>query len=400
MKFQFRNNLPGFEILDKQLGRDVKASIQTALAEGAVFKGVSKPISIFHQALETAICDIESHPRGDLFQEFLRKGPYENTGAIPSNLYKHRLSDEQTASVITFVYSHMVNCFKGAVAELLAAVPCCRILKRLKSEGLLAENAKLYVGDVVGVHRPNHKGILKGADLHILIEESHRYVTVAGVAEVKSYFKSAKSLTKQLNGHVSRTRNGLLLGNVDYSPKQVRIGYGKKSQIVRITVLPDNWKLPRSFRFEPTGNNRLLLVDPGFPQKQENLIIRIRDDDWQITLKWSKEALAAAAYEMTFWYMRKIGEVIYSNGVPEEWAEMTPAEAGSNAAKMMLYYSILRCRTERESQRAIALYNSYGFGYALGMNFKNAAGKREMLWPEDLDEILSSGCTKHGCRLD
>jgi len=294
----------------------------------------------------------------------------------------------------------MVNCFKGAIAELLAAAPCCRVLKKLKSEGLLAGNAKLYVGDVVGVHRPNHKGTLKGADLHILIEESNRYVTVAGVAEVKSYFKSAKSLTKQLNGHVSRTRNGLLVGNVDYSPKQVRIGYGKKSQIVRVTILPDNWKLPRSFRFKPTGNSRLLLVDPGFPQKQENLIIRIRDDEWQITLKWSKEALAAAAYEMTFWYMQKVGEVIYSNGVPKEWAGMTPAEAGRNAAKMMLYYSILRCRTEHESQRAIALYNSYGFGYALGINFKNAVGKREMLWPEDLDEILSSGCTKHGFRFD
>ena len=39
-------------------------------------------------------------------------------------------------------------------------------------------------------------------------------------------------------------------------------------------------------------------------------------------------------------------------------------------------------------QRAIALYNSYGFGYMLGMNFRNRAGKREMLWPQDLDEIL------------
>jgi ribosomal protein S18 acetylase RimI-like enzyme len=78
---------------------------------------------------------------------------------------------------------------------------------------------------------------------------------------------------------------------------------------------------------------------------------------------------------------------------------MSPAEAGANAAKMMLYYAILRCRTARESQRAIALYNSYGFGYALGMNFRNPQGKREMLWPQDLDEILLNGQNKNGCKI-
>ena len=78
---------------------------------------------------------------------------------------------------------------------------------------------------------------------------------------------------------------------------------------------------------------------------------------------------------------------------------MTPAEAGRNVVKMMLYYAILRCRTARENQRAIALYNSYSFGYALGMSFKNSNGRREMLWPEDLDEILVRGKTKHGCSI-
>jgi hypothetical protein len=66
----------------------------------------------------------------------------------------------------------------------------------------------------------------------------------------------------------------------------------------------------------------------------------------------------------------------------------------------MLYYAILRCRTPRENQRTIALYNTYGFGYALGMSFRNAEGRREMLWPQDLDEILQSGKTKHGCRIE
>jgi len=80
-------------------------------------------------------------------------------------------------------------------------------------------------------------------------------------------------------------------------------------------------------------------------------------------------------------------------------SRVTPAEAGRNQAKMMLYYSILRARSWHEEQRAIALYNAYGFGYALGTSFKNRRGSREMLWFEDLREILERGETKHGCRL-
>lgn len=78
---------------------------------------------------------------------------------------------------------------------------------------------------------------------------------------------------------------------------------------------------------------------------------------------------------------------------------MSLAEAGRNAAKMMLYHAILRCRTAREKQRAIALYNAYGYGYSIGMNFKNSEGRREMLWPQDLDEIISAGKTMSGCAI-
>lgn len=42
---------------------------------------------------------------------------------------------------------------------------------------------------------------------------------------------------------------------------------------------------------------------------------------------------------------------------------------------------------------------TYGFGYALGTSFKNRKGRREMLWPEDLREILERGETRRGCRI-
>ena len=393
----------GFELIGSHLGKDVECALQAALAGGAVFPSGIDPLFIFRQALAASIRNIESHPRGRLFQDFLLKGPYEDVGEIPTGLVSQRLSDDESASAITFIYSHMVNCFKGAVTELLATKACLQLVKQLQQDRELPANARLYVGDVVGVHRTRGKGLLKGADQYVLIEE-HRpdtasSIAVAGVTEVKSYIRTRSRLREQLDQHLRRAKRGLRVDGVDYPAEKVNVGYGKDRRVVRIAVLPSDWKLPRSFRFEDSESGRLLHVDPGEPPRKDDEITQIGDNEWRITLRWSGEALAEAAYEMTFWYMEKIGEVIYSKSVPKGWEEMTSAEAGRNAAKMMLYYAILRCRTIREEQRAIALYNSYGYGYALGMNYKNAEGRREMLWPQDLDEILSAGKTKNGCVL-
>jgi hypothetical protein len=393
----------GFELLGGYLGKDVESALETSLAGGAIFPNATDPLSIFRESLALSIRNIESHPRGRLFQKFLLKGPYEDAGKIPRELVAERLSDAESAAAITFIYSHMINCFKGTVTELLAAKACLHLLKQLQQGGRLPANARLYVGDVVGAQRARGKGHLKGADLHILIKD-HRSdaapgVAVAGVAEVKSYIRSARRLGKQLDQHLQRAGRGLWVDGVDYPAEKVKIGYGKNRRVVRIAVLPNVWKLGRSFWFESSENGRRLHVDPSEPPVEHDEITQVGDYDWRIVLRWSKEALAEAAYRMTFWYMEQVGEVIYSESVPKGWEEMTPADAGRNAAKMMLYYAILRCRTPRENQRAIALYNSYGFGYALGMNYRDADGKREMLWPEDLDEILSAGRTKKGCSI-
>jgi hypothetical protein len=43
--------------------------------------------------------------------------------------------------------------------------------------------------------------------------------------------------------------------------------------------------------------------------------------------------------------------------------------------------------------------NAYGFGYAIGTSFKDAAGRRQMLWPQQLREIEAAGKTEDGFRL-
>ena len=392
----------GFELVGSDLGGDVESSLSAALAGGAIFPEGTDPLVIFRKTLASSITDIETHPRGRLFQEFLLKGPYEDSGEIPTELVKQRLSDGETASAITFIYSHMVNCFKGAVTELLATNTCMLLVKRLQQSGQLPSNARLYVGDSVGVHRLSGKGLLKGGDQHILIKEGRlggdASIAVAGVTEVKSYVPSQSRLSEQLNRHLLRAKLGLRVDGVDYHKKKVKVGYGPDRRVFRICVVPSTWKLPRAFRFDNLETGRMLRVEPAKPRRDDE-VKQVGDDEWRITLRWSKEALAQAAFEMTFWYMGKVGEIIYSGSEARPWKKMTPSEAGRNAVKMMLYYGLLRCSTEREEQRAIALYNTYCFGYALGMNFRTVEGKREMLWIEDLDEILTAGHTKFGCIL-
>lgn len=393
----------GFELLGPELGRDVKAALESALSGRVIFTPGLDAIGVFRQALAASIREIESHPRGRLFQEFLLKGPYEDAGKIPPELIGRRLSDADVASAVTFIYSHMVNCFKGAVAELLAADACLHLMRRLQRNGELPRNSRLYAGDSVAVRRMGGKGTLKGADLHVLIEEdgagAAASINVAGVVEVKSYIQSQRRLCRQLDQHLRRAGQGLVVKGVYYSAEKIKLGYGQDRRVLRIAVLPSNWRLPRSYRYEDSEHGQRLHVDAGEPPRKDDEITQVGENDWRITLRWSREALAEAAYEMTFWYMEKVGEIVYSKSVPKGWENMAPPAAGRNAAKMMLYYAILRARTLREEQRAIALYNSYGYGYALGMNYKNAMGRREMLWPQDLEEILLDGKTKNGCVL-
>lgn len=394
-----------FDLVGLALGRDLKKAVRVALGSGAVFPNGKNPLSIFRATLRESIRDIESHRRGRLLREFLSKGPYVDSGPIPRRVRGEYLSDDDVARVIAFIYSFMVNSFKGAVAELLAVGASTRLVRRLKGAGQIPAGTQVFVGDSVLVRGKKSAGWRKGADLHLLVEETghgDRGLRLAGVAEVKSSFRSDRRLHEHIDQHVRRARRGLRVGRNEWPSRKVRMGCGPTGHVIRIIIEPDDWLLPRSFQFRKHRNGRSLHVMPGVPPcKRDEIRQNPCTGDWRITLKWSKESLAEAAYEMTFWYMEKVGEALYSSPKkkPKEWGEMTPGEAGRNAAKMMLYYAILRCRTVRENQRAIALYNTYGFGYALGMNFRNKTGSREMLWPQDLEDIAANGCTKAGCRI-
>jgi hypothetical protein len=139
----------GFDLLEARMARDVQAALRIALKENVVFREGSTPQAIFRHAIAAAIGRIHEDGRAPLFLRFLKDGPYFDAGKIPRKRQHEFLTDDETASVITFIYSHMVNCFKGALAEMLAAAPCLRILRELQAEKRLPREARLYVGDAV-----------------------------------------------------------------------------------------------------------------------------------------------------------------------------------------------------------------------------------------------------------
>jgi hypothetical protein len=385
----------GFELLDGALAHDVESTLRRATKAGVLFPLSDTPLAIFRDTVRSAIGRIQKNDRAGLLLRFLKDGPYEDGGEFPAKLSGLRLTDDETAAVTGFIHSHMVNCFKGALMELFAVGPCLDLLRTLQRRGDLPAAARLYLGDTVWSRTAPEAAFAKGADLHLLVLPRSRAagLVVVGVVEVKSYFKTATSLRRQLAQHLARTRHGLRIGGQTYASTQIGFaGVGGKP--VRISVVPSAWRLPRRFRFEVKEGRKFLHVDPPLPPTAADSTEPAGSGAWHVTLRWSKEALDCAAYGLTFWLMEKVGEALYANdGVPSEWAEMTPAQAGQNAAKQALYYAINRARNRRDEQRAIAIYNSYGFGCALGMNFRNAEGRREMLWPSDLDEIIAHGAT-------
>ncbi len=382
-----------FSFLSEGISKDLKKSIETGFIGGAIFPPITDALSVLRNAVVEAITDIEE--KGEILRRFLKKGPYWNDGEIPENMSNHCLTDEEMARAISFIYCHMVNCFQGRLAELLAIEPCINLLNDLKSRNLLSKDITLFIGDSILTERINKKGVAKGADFHIInINSKENIVSVFGVGEVKSYNCSQERVRKQLDEHVIRAKKGLYVKEKLYNKSNIIM----ERDVIKISIVTSSWHLSRDFLCEKPDGASILQVNNEIPNIK-NIIKRTGKNEWRIVLKWGREAIAQEAYALTFWYMSKLGEQIFANELPIGITNMTPMEAGQNAAKEMLYFSIARSRSVREEQRAIALFNMYGFGYSLGMNYKNKNGKRELLYIEALYEIQRDGIDKYGCKI-
>ena len=389
-----------FGLLPEPLAAAVRSSLERAIGRGAVFESGTTPLKIFQHAVDNATRDIRQHPRGELLQRFITQGPYECGGEFPPDLTGKRLTDDETAKAIRFVFSWMVSAFQGRLAELLAAGPIVDLLEPLKARGEIPSGATVYMGDAVTAPRVSGAGRAKAADLHALsddgVSSAGPRVRVHALGEIKSYAVSERRVRRQLAMHVARCRLGLVIQDEAITANDIVLA---PEPPLMVWVEPASWKLPRGFRFEEADGRVFLRTDPPEPPQGADAVDQLAGGLWHLTLRWSHEALAAAAYAVTFWYMERVGEVAFADPESNPWPEMSPADAGCNAATQSLYYAILRARSRHEDDRAIALYNMYGFGYAIGLNYRGPDGRRRMLWPEDLREILRDGTTREGCGI-
>jgi len=360
---------------------------------------------VFKRSLDAAIRDIEqdARGRGELFRRLVEHGPHYpgEPEAQPGDVL---LSDDECALCVEFIFSHMVNRFKGELAELLALEPCLGLLQELRQEPQRA-GVQLYWGEAIQERRRRSQGdaesgwggFAKGAD-GLLVEEapgngrtSQARCKVHGIVEVKSMPIPRSRLLAQIDRHARRLLGGVKLADRVWEPEQmdnsILQGRGHAAPgLVRIMVVPSTWKLSREWReVKGRGSSQIVYPTAAAPPEPAPLLQR-EGDVWKITLAWSQEALNQAAYEMTFWYMAQVGAGVYSQrALPKGWEGMTPEQAGYNAIKMMLYYILLRRLSQRAERLATRLYNVYCFGYPLGVD------SDKMLWPEDLRQKRGAG---------
>lgn len=383
-----------FDLLRDELATDLQSALAAALNAGVSFESGSTPLQIFRAAVAATVRDIQEHPTGRLLGRFLRHGPLVEGEPVSAEVLAQRLTDDETANAIRFIHSSMINTFKGLLAELLAAPRVAAVVDELQRRGSLPPTARVFAGDVVQARMRAGLSWAKAADFHILTVDPSRAV-LHGVAEVKSFPRPRKGLMAQLDQHVQRAHRGIRVQDQVFEAEEVELPPPDAPGVARLEITTARWSLPRSFRLDADG----LHQPPVEPPLAEDRVQEVMPQHWRIVLRWSQEALAEAALEMTFWYMEKVGE-IHLIDRPSEWADMTPAKAGRNSAKQMLYYALLRAPERSLFERqAIALYNAYGFGYSLGMNFIGPGRRRRMLWFDDLREILETGRTKEGARL-
>jgi hypothetical protein len=394
---------------NQPLASAIHRSVSTGLRSPSVHLGRGNTVwQIFKQSLDAAIRDIEKHPRGDLFRRLIEYGSHnpDEPQSLTSD-GKTTLSDPECSSCVEFIHSHMINRFKGEIAELLAMEPCVKLLQQFYKNGQTPSGVHLYFGNAVKQRRRirmrgdegNERwgNFTKGADgllvekVPIEAKKPRDAVKIHGVVEIKSMALPNRRVIGQIDKHIQRLGGGVKLGEMEWPVNKIQfpssgLSKGNGSNMIRVIVVPSTEKLSREWHSVKKDRGREIVFSEPSEPSVETRTEHLEHNLWKITLAWSQEALDQAAYEMTFWYMSQVGLRVYANKRPPKgWEYMTPEEAGRNSIKMMLYFINLRYISKREAKIATKLYNVYCFGYPLGID------SDELLWPEDFPEEDKKG---------
>lgn len=293
----------------------------------------------FDQMIGRVARELETNPRRAIFLQFLSDD--------------RQLRDEEVADLVEYLYSSIVNNFKGELAELLSRRVLHRFSARLGGGEIIAgwDVAEPQLRLVAG--KPSWR---KGADALVVRNEGSRLIIIA-VAEIKSYRASASRMQLQIAKHIARLQKGLRLR-------------GRELAADEYTFL------------SATGKMASLAIRTAAKQRRSPMISRGREAVAE--LAFTKAELAYAAYAFAEWFLARLGPVVFEERNP--WPEDTLETAGRHATLEALYHVALRLRqlcarentrrNRRALNRTLWLYNAMAFGY-------DNAGGEDMVWFED-----------------
>jgi len=235
------NNRTTLILGNRLLASAIHRSVASALRCPFVSLADSKSVQdVFKRSLDNAIRDIETHPRGKLFRRLIEYGPHnpDEPETLTSD-GETTLSDPECGSCVEFIYSQMVNKFKGELAELLALEPCITLIKQLQQEQQLPSDIHLYMGEIIQERRRTRKttGVVKarwgsftkGSD-GLLAEQilsqqgnNRNLLRIHGIVEVKSMIQSKKKVLRQIHSHIARLNGGVKLGKREWSTDNITL---------------------------------------------------------------------------------------------------------------------------------------------------------------------------------
>jgi len=313
------------------------------------------------------------------------EGRFENSsnyGVVLQFIQDHsRLGDREVMRLFEFIYSSLVNKFKGELGELLARPALLAFLPILRSE-----NVELILGPELASHQLRRRhGWYPAADALFCVRHPDVF-EVVGIAEVKSKATPLSDLRDQVMKNILRLRRGIRARGEDVSPEAIRV---------------------RTFAGQsiPIGG-----VDKSIAERVPALMViphraagdfrpvRYPDhaNQWMSELPYRQDDITEAAYGFMSWYFARIGPRVFyyrSEGKqiagdlrrPAAHDDLSLEENGKHAFLEAIYSTTGRrgfdpSETRPPGRRTpwqtlLWLYNSLGFGY-------QQASTDEFMYPE------------------
>jgi hypothetical protein len=289
--------------------------------------------------------DFESHPLRDQFIQLLQEDRDLRDGEIPA--------------LVEYLYSSVVNNFKGELAEILARPLLHSYARRFDSSTPLT----ILSGWDLAEPRLRGRGWRKGADALLVRQEENGRLTIMAVVEIKSYRANPGQMAMQVAKHVLRLRRGLRIGDRELAPDSYTV-LDSASLCIRTPLRPE---------LKPVLSDGVVAVGE---------------------LPFTKAELSKAAFAMAEWFLARLGPVVFHDpgdpqpgAMPNRWPGTPRDEVGRWAVREALFHiaeRLVRFRGRGDTRRTrTALSRTYWLYNAMGWGYENARGDR-MVWGEDL----------------